>query len=99
MVCLGTYSYGLYVYHHFISYYLSTNRTELELAHWLGSHGAAGGLSATGGASISRCITLVRDELFQKRFLRVKKLFLTGQGPGPLPAAGGGAPGRTCRAR
>ena len=28
MVFLGTYSYGLYVYHHFISYYLTTNRTE-----------------------------------------------------------------------
>ena len=27
MVFLGTYSYGLYVYHHFISYYLITNRT------------------------------------------------------------------------
>src|SRR5262245_45521771 len=32
MVFLGTYSYGLYVYHHFISYYLTSNRTELELA-------------------------------------------------------------------
>jgi peptidoglycan/LPS O-acetylase OafA/YrhL len=35
MVFLGTYSYGLYVYHHFISYYLTTNRTDLELARWL----------------------------------------------------------------
>ncbi len=41
MVFLGTYSYGLYVYHHFISYYLTTNRTELELARWLGSHAGA----------------------------------------------------------
>ena len=28
MVFLGTYSYGLYVYHHFISYYLTANRTD-----------------------------------------------------------------------
>ncbi len=32
MVFLGTYSYG--VYHHFISYYLTSNRTDLELAPW-----------------------------------------------------------------
>jgi peptidoglycan/LPS O-acetylase OafA/YrhL len=32
MVFLGTYSYGLYVYHHFISYYLTTNRTDQDLA-------------------------------------------------------------------
>jgi peptidoglycan/LPS O-acetylase OafA/YrhL len=53
MVFLGTYSYGLYVYHHFISYYLSTNRTDLALARWLGSHGAAVALQATLGASAS----------------------------------------------
>src|SRR5216683_1906363 len=41
MVFLGTYSYGLYVYHHFISYYLTTHATELELPRCLASHGAA----------------------------------------------------------
>jgi hypothetical protein len=46
MVIQGTHSYGLYVYHHFISYYLATNRTELELARWLGSHDAAVALQA-----------------------------------------------------
>src|SRR5262249_9775899 len=53
MVFLGTYSYGLYVYHHFISYYLSSNRTELYLADWLGSHGAAVALQATLGSLAS----------------------------------------------
>jgi peptidoglycan/LPS O-acetylase OafA/YrhL len=28
MTFLGTYSYGLYVYHHFFSYYMTTRRTE-----------------------------------------------------------------------
>ena len=50
MVFLGTYSYGLYVYHHFISYYLPQPH-RLELARWLGSHGAAVALQATLGAS------------------------------------------------
>ena len=75
MVFLGTYSYGLYVYHHFISYYLSSNRTELELARWLGSHGAAVALQATLGASASLAVAYVSYEFFEKRFLRLKRLF------------------------
>jgi peptidoglycan/LPS O-acetylase OafA/YrhL len=83
MVFLGTYSYGLYVYHHFISYYLTTNRTEFELAHWLGSHGAAVALQATVGASISLALAYLSYELFEKRFLRLKRLFATAEEPGP----------------
>jgi peptidoglycan/LPS O-acetylase OafA/YrhL len=75
MVFLGTYSYGLYVYHHFISYYLSSNRTELELARWLGSHGAAVALQATLGALASLAVAYLSYELFEKRFLRLKRLF------------------------
>jgi peptidoglycan/LPS O-acetylase OafA/YrhL len=79
MVFLGTYSYGLYVYHHFISYYLTTNRTELELARWLGSHGAAVTLQATLGASASLAVAYLSYELFEKRFLKLKRLFQTDQ--------------------
>jgi peptidoglycan/LPS O-acetylase OafA/YrhL len=75
MVFLGTYSYGLYVYHHFISYYLTSNRTELELARWLGSHGAAVALQAILGAGVSLIIAYLSYELFEKRFLRLKRLF------------------------
>ena len=53
LMFLGTYSYGLYVYHHFISYYLTVNQTEFELARWLGSHGAAVALQATLGIAAS----------------------------------------------
>ena len=81
MVFLGTYSYGLYVYHHFISYYLTTNRTELELARWLGSHGAAVALQATLGASASLAVAYLSYELFEKRFLRLKRLFQTAKEP------------------
>jgi peptidoglycan/LPS O-acetylase OafA/YrhL len=94
MVFLGTYSYGLYVYHHFISYYLSSNRTELELARWLGSHTAAVALQATLGACASLAIAYVSYEFFEKRFLRLKQLFATSKKPAAhRPAAGGIAAG------
>ena len=75
LMFLGTYSYGLYVYHHFISYYLTTNRTELALAEWLGSHGAAIALQATLGAAASLAIAYVSYEFFEKRFLALKRYF------------------------
>ncbi len=94
MVFLGTYSYGLYVYHHFISYYLTSNRTDLELAVPLGSHAAAVALQATLGASASLVLAYLSYELFEKRFLRLKRLFETAKGPAPERlAAGGGAAG------
>jgi peptidoglycan/LPS O-acetylase OafA/YrhL len=83
MVFLGTYSYGLYVYHHLISYYLTTNRTELELARWLGSHGAAVALQATLGAAASLAVAYLSYELFEKRFLSLKRRFETAKEPAP----------------
>jgi peptidoglycan/LPS O-acetylase OafA/YrhL len=75
LVFLGTYSYGLYVYHHFISYYLTINQTEFELARWLGSHGAAVALQATLGIAASIAIAWLSYEYFEKRFLRLKRLY------------------------
>lgn len=72
---LGTYSYGLYVYHHFISYYLVTERTELPLGAWLGSHGAAVLLQAVVGTAVSIAVAYGSYELFEKRFLGLKRLF------------------------
>ena len=94
MVFLGTYSYGLYVYHHFISYYLSRNRTDLGLASWLGSHLAAVALQATLGMSASLAVAYLSYELFEKRFLRLKRLFATAKEPAPkrLAAVGAGPP-------
>jgi peptidoglycan/LPS O-acetylase OafA/YrhL len=83
MVFLGTYSYGLYVYHHFISYYLTTNHTELELARWLGSHSGAVALQAALGASASLALAYLSYELFEKRFLGLKRLFETANEPAP----------------
>jgi peptidoglycan/LPS O-acetylase OafA/YrhL len=89
MIFLGTYSYGLYVYHHFLSYYLSTNRTELELAHWLGSHAAAVALQAALGAAVSLVVAYVSYELFERRFLDLKPLLAPAKEP--MPAAGAGS--------
>src|SRR5262245_51113960 len=66
MMFLGTYSYGLYVYHHFIFYYLATSRTESALTDWLGSHGAAVALQATLGASASLILAYLSYEFFEK---------------------------------
>jgi peptidoglycan/LPS O-acetylase OafA/YrhL len=88
MIFLGTYSYGLYVYHHFISYYLSSNRTDLKLALWLGPHWVAVTLQATLGAAASLAVAYLSYELFEKRFLRWKRLFATAKEPAPRrPAA------------
>jgi len=88
MVFLGTYSYGLYVYHHFISYYLTSNRTELKLAPLLGSHLAAVALQAALGISASLAVAYLSYEVFEKRFLRLKRLFGLARQPGPeSPAA------------
>ena len=81
MAFLGTYSYGLYVYHHFISYYLWSNRTDLELMPLLGSHVAAVALQATLGASASLGVAYLSYELFEKRFLRLKPLFEAAKKP------------------
>jgi peptidoglycan/LPS O-acetylase OafA/YrhL len=91
MVFLGKYSYGLYVYHHFISYYLTSNRTELELARLLGSHSAAVALQATLGASVSLAIAYLSYEFFEKRFLALKRQFETANEPLPRNSAAGGA--------
>ena len=91
MVFLGTYSYGLYVYHHFISYYLTVNRTDLVLAHWLGSHGAAVALQAALGAAVSLMLAYVSYELYEKRFLRLKRLLVTDREPAREPPAAAGA--------
>jgi peptidoglycan/LPS O-acetylase OafA/YrhL len=72
---LGTYSYGLYVYHHFISYYLSTHRTELVVARWLGSHSAAVALQSTLGIAVSVGVAWLSYELFERKFLSLKTHF------------------------
>ena len=81
LMFLGTYSYGLYIYHHFISHYLTSNRTDLELANWLGAHWAAVALQASLGVSASLALAYLSYELFEKRFLRMKRFFASSAAP------------------
>ena len=75
MIFLGKYSYGLYVFHHFISYYFFIHRTEFPLAKLLGSHTAAVGVQATVGIAASIAIAYLSYELYEKRFLSLKRLW------------------------
>jgi len=91
MAWLGTYSYGLYVYHHFISYYLTSNHIDQKLGDWLGSHSAAVALQATSGMAASMAIAYLSYEYFERRFLGLKRFFETTERleptlPAPAPA-------------
>lgn len=70
---MGKYSYGIYVFHHFFSYYFYTHRTEFPLARLLGSHLAAVGVQATFGMAASIGVAYVSYEFFEKRFLAFKR--------------------------
>jgi peptidoglycan/LPS O-acetylase OafA/YrhL len=73
MVAFGKYSYGLYVYHHFLSYYAISNRTEFALARVVGSHTLAVALQAVVGIAISFAAAWLSYEFFEKHFLRLKR--------------------------
>jgi len=87
MAWLGTYSYGLYVYHHFISYYLASNHTDVTLGAWLGSHSAAVALQAALGIAASMGVAYLSYEYFERRFLRLKRFFETTERLEPAPSA------------
>jgi peptidoglycan/LPS O-acetylase OafA/YrhL len=75
---LGKYSYGLYVYHHFFSYYFSSHHTALILAIRLGcSSMTALILQAGVGITASIVLAWLSYECFEKRFLRLKRYWPT----------------------
>jgi hypothetical protein len=61
-------------YHRFISYYLTSHRTEFDLAEWLESHSVAVAVQATLGISVPLLIACVSYEYFEKRFLRLTRI-------------------------
>ncbi len=75
MVALGKYSYGLYVYHHFFSYYFTRHGTEFALARVVGSHTLAVAIQAASGIAVSVAIAWLSYELFEKHFLRLKRFW------------------------
>jgi peptidoglycan/LPS O-acetylase OafA/YrhL len=79
MVTLGKYSYGLYVYHHFLSYYFSSHRTEFEVARVVGSHTLAVLIQAVVGIGVSMAVAWLSFEYFEKPFLRLKRFWPSAQ--------------------
>jgi len=77
MRTLGKYSYGLYVYHHFFSYYFTNHGTESALAAATGSHIAALAIQAIGGMAASMAIAWLSYEYFERYFLRLKRFWPT----------------------
>ncbi|HVP60687.1 MAG TPA: acyltransferase [Myxococcaceae bacterium] len=87
----GTYSYGLYVYHHFLSFYFSSHKTEHALAARLGSHALAVALQAVVGVGVSCAVAFASYHLLEKRFLALKDRLTGGEQPrasGALGVAG-----------
>ena len=79
MVALGKYSYGLYIYHHFLSFYFAKHGTEFTLASVVGSHTLAVYIQALAGMAASFAVAWLSYELFEKHFLRLKRLWPSGR--------------------
>jgi peptidoglycan/LPS O-acetylase OafA/YrhL len=79
MVALGKYSYGLYVYHHFLSFYFAKHGTEFALAGVVGSHTLAVFIQALAGMAASFAVAWLSYELFERHFLRLKRLWPSGR--------------------
>jgi peptidoglycan/LPS O-acetylase OafA/YrhL len=73
MTVLGKYSYGLYVYHHFFSYFMIRHGTEFALARFVGSHTLAVWLQAAAGIALSMAVAWASYEWLEKRFLDLKR--------------------------
>ena len=72
MCFLGTRSYGIYVFHGMIAYWMGEHRTLLDaLGARIGS-GAALVVGAGAGSGISLLVAATSYELFEKPFLRLK---------------------------
>ena len=71
----GKYSYGLYVYHGVLSFQMLEWRVVDRLELLLGSHPLAIAAQTVLGVGASLLISVLSYELFEKRFLVLKRLF------------------------
>ena len=93
MVFLGTYSYGLYVYHHFISYYLTTNRTEFAVGPLARLSRGGGGAAGHGGRLDLACPGLSELRALREAVSQVETAVCDGRGAGASTGCRGGASG------
>jgi peptidoglycan/LPS O-acetylase OafA/YrhL len=80
----GKYSYGLYVYHGLLTWYLQDVAAEQRLDAALGSPWAAMGALAAIGVIVSTGVAVLSYELFEKRFLALKRHFEVAQATAAL---------------
>lgn len=71
----GKYSYGLYVYHGLLTWHLHELRAESRLDQMLGIHLLTMMVKAALGLGISVAVAVLSYELFEKRFLALKRFF------------------------
>jgi peptidoglycan/LPS O-acetylase OafA/YrhL len=71
----GKYSYGLYVYHGVLSYHMLMLHTEDRLGALLGSHSAGIVAQTVLGVTLSLVVSVLSYDLFEKRFLELKRFF------------------------
>ncbi|HEY8104527.1 MAG TPA: acyltransferase [Gemmatimonadales bacterium] len=71
----GKYSYGLYVYHGLLTWYLRDARLEERLDAHLGNHWLTMAAQAALGVGVSVVVAVLSYQLFEKRFLALKKFF------------------------
>jgi peptidoglycan/LPS O-acetylase OafA/YrhL len=92
MTVLGKYSYGLYVYHHFLSFYFVKHGTEFILAGVVGSHTLAVALQAAVGMALSMAVAWLSYEFFEKYFLELKRFWPSSRSAGEGAASSPVAP-------
>jgi len=81
----GKYSYGLYVYHGLLTWYFFESGTEARLDALLGNHWLTIVGKAAIGVSLSVAVAVLSYELFEKRFLALKRFFEAKPAPAPAP--------------
>jgi peptidoglycan/LPS O-acetylase OafA/YrhL len=92
MTFLGKYSYGLYVFHAMLSYYLGTHHTLVWFETWIPNHLLAIGVQAVLGIGLSIAAALASFHLFEKRFLSLKLKYETPKPPPTQARAPDSAP-------
>jgi peptidoglycan/LPS O-acetylase OafA/YrhL len=85
MVGLGKYSYGLYVFHHFVSSAFVKYGVEAKIASRVGSHTLAGIAVVALGFAASLGMALVSFRFYETRFLEMKRAWAPRQA---VPAPG-----------
>lgn len=84
---LGKYSYGLYVYHGIVAYAFLHSSLLPNLQSALGSRTLAVLAAAAIGVTGSMIISVASYELFESKFLKLKRLFQPTHRPAPEPQA------------